>query len=270
MKEKALLLVKDIVDPTYKLNILREYLQAFTLRSLHESKAFQCLSFVGGTSLHFLFDLPRFSEDLDFSLENPQGYDFRSWLRKIKRDLSYAGFNVTITWNDHKILHIGWIRVEEIMKEAGLTAIPEQKISIKLEIDIHPPAGAIIENNIVNRHMIFVLRHHDLSSLMAGKIHALCTRKYLKGRDWYDLIWYRTHQPPVSPNLKLLENALNQTENETSWEAHEWEKHLIDRLNEIDLDMLVKDIAPFLEHSNDITLLTRENIRKAITGEYPR
>ena len=77
MKEKALLLVKDIVDPTYKLNILREYLQAFTLRSLHESKAFQCLSFVGGTSLHFLFDLPRFSEDLDFSLENPQGYDFK-------------------------------------------------------------------------------------------------------------------------------------------------------------------------------------------------
>lgn len=29
------------------------------------------LAFQGGTALRFLFDLPRFSEDLDFALERP-------------------------------------------------------------------------------------------------------------------------------------------------------------------------------------------------------
>ena len=47
-------------------NILREYVQASALRSLHEARAFERLSFVGGTALRFLFDLPRYSEDLDF------------------------------------------------------------------------------------------------------------------------------------------------------------------------------------------------------------
>ena len=54
-------------DPVRRLNSLREYLQAFIMRSLHESEASRAIAFVGGTALRFLEDLPRFSEDLDFS-----------------------------------------------------------------------------------------------------------------------------------------------------------------------------------------------------------
>lgn len=264
MKEGALILVRDIDDLSLKMNLLREYIQAFTLRSFHESKAFQCLSFVGGTALRFLYELPRFSEDLDFSLENAEGYDPKTWLRKIKRDLAFAGFNATVTWNERKIVHTGWIRVAELMRDVGLTDLPEQKISIKLEIDTKPPAGAIIESSVINRHMIFALRHHNLPSLLAGKIYALCTRKYLKGRDWYDMIWYGARRPLVKPNKKLLENALAQTGKEAVEKANQWSNYLIAKLNKIDQKKLVRDIEPFLEEPKEINLLTKENLKKAI------
>ena len=188
MTEEIIALVRKLTDPAHKLNLLREYLQAFVLRSLHESEAFVHLSFVGGTALRFLFNLPRFSEDLDFSLETPEGYEPIKCLKKIERDLSMAGFDPAIRWNDRKTVHTAWIRTAAILNEIGLSNLPEQKLSIKLEIDTHPPAGAELKTLIVNRHMVFSLRHHDLPSLMAGKIHALITRAYPKGRDWYDLL----------------------------------------------------------------------------------
>ncbi len=73
MREEVLRLARMVQEPGGRLNLVREYLQAFILRSMHEAEAFHCLSFVGGTALRFLHGLPRFSEDLDFSLENSVG-----------------------------------------------------------------------------------------------------------------------------------------------------------------------------------------------------
>ncbi len=261
MKEEAIALVKELTDPTRKLNLLREYLQAFVLRSLHESEAFVHLSFVGGTALRFLFNLPRFSEDLDFSLETPKGYDPVKWMKKVARDLSLAGFDPAIRWNDRKTVHTAWIRIATVLNEIGLSNLSEQKLSIKLEIDTHPPAGAELKTLIVNRHMIFSLRHHDLSSLMAGKIHALITRPYPKGRDWYDLLWYSAQRPPVLPNLKLLQNALNQTQGAGKFTATEWRRDVCKRLDTLQSDTLKDDVLPFLEHPREASMLTVENLK---------
>ena len=111
MKEHAVELAQNEGSPADKLNILREYLQAFVMRSLHESEAYTCLSFVGGTALRFAFDLPRFSEDLDFSLENPAGYEPVRWMEKLKRDMILSGFDIAISWNDRKTVHTAWIKV---------------------------------------------------------------------------------------------------------------------------------------------------------------
>ena len=90
MRDNVLTLVSNVIDPAEKLNLLREYMQACILRSLHESEAFLNLSFVGGTALRFAFNLPRFSEDIDFSLENIRGYCPVDWMKKLKKDLSLA------------------------------------------------------------------------------------------------------------------------------------------------------------------------------------
>ena len=110
---------EDEDDPGRRLNLLQEYLQALALRSLHESEAFHYLSFVNGTALRFLYSLPRFSEDLEFSLEDPGGYEGARWAQKLKRDLHLAGYDVPATWNDRKTVHMAWVRVGGLLHEAG-------------------------------------------------------------------------------------------------------------------------------------------------------
>ncbi|MBK7599828.1 MAG: nucleotidyl transferase AbiEii/AbiGii toxin family protein [Acidobacteria bacterium] len=82
MKEQALSLARGAGDPGQGLNLLREYLQAHILRSLHECEAFRSVAFVGGTALRFLHGLQRFSEDLDFSVVCAEEYEGREWMAR--------------------------------------------------------------------------------------------------------------------------------------------------------------------------------------------
>lgn len=49
----------------------------------------------------------------------------------------------------------------------------------------------------------------DPATLFAGKIHVLLCRSYVKGRDWYDFIWYTARRAAV--NYPYLEEALHQS-----------------------------------------------------------
>lgn len=260
MKEVALNLVRNLSDPSQKLNLLREYMQAMVLRSLHESEAFENLAFVGGTALRFVHSLPRFSEDLDFSLEKPAGYRPEQWMKKVKKDLTLAGFDVRVSWSNKTTVHKSWIKIAGLLKDAGLAAMPEQNLSIKLEIDSCPPAGAVSETGIINRHALLSLRFHDLPSLMAGKVHALLTRSYPKGRDWYDLVWYQAKRPPIEPNLEQLRHALEQSQTGDALTASRWKAHLSDRVTSMDSAALVRDVRSFLERPEESALLTRDNL----------
>ncbi|HOE09522.1 MAG TPA: nucleotidyl transferase AbiEii/AbiGii toxin family protein [Treponemataceae bacterium] len=266
MKQDLLTIVSNAADPAEKQNLMREYIQACALRSLHEGGAFKNLSFVGGTALRFLFALPRFSEDLDFSLESNENYDPVSWLTKMKRDFSRLGFEADITWNDRKTVHTGWIKIAGLLHECGLSARPEQKIAVKIEIDTLPPEGAITEKKIVNRHTIFAVRHHTLSCLMAGKIRALLTRPFQKGRDWYDLLWYLSRIPPVIPDSAFLSNALSQP-GEVNYFKPElgWKGSVSALLNTLSIKSLKSDVDVFLENPNDADLFTEENFRELLS-----
>ncbi len=240
-----------------KLNLLREYLQACVLRSLHESEAFSALSFVGGTALHVLFNLPRFSEDLDFSLEDSEGYRPRDWLAKLQRDLAYLKLEADLAWNDRKTVHVAWVRVGGVLEEAGVTSNRKQKLALKLEIDTRPPRGARFERSLVNRHLLFAIRHHDLPSLLAGKIHALMTRPFTKGRDWYDLVWYRARRPPTEPNRTLLDSALAQSGVRGSGD---WRSEVLKAARSVDFDAARRDVAPFLERREEAEFLSLPRI----------
>lgn len=253
-------MVRGAADPGQALNRLREYLQAFVLRSFHESEAFRPLAFVGGTALRFLHGLPRFSEDLDFELVDAKGYEGREWMAKVKRDLTLAGFIPEVTWNDRKVVHTGWVRVAGILHDAGLSGLPAQKLAIKVEVDTRPPPGAFCERRVVTRHVTFFLQHYDLPSLLAGKLHAAITRTYAKGRDWYDLTWYLSQRPPVAPNVPLLQNALDQTQGAGRHDARSWRDLVRERLATLDMRAVRDDVSPFLERPQDAALLSRENL----------
>ncbi|MDD2237803.1 MAG: nucleotidyl transferase AbiEii/AbiGii toxin family protein [Kiritimatiellae bacterium] len=259
MRDAVVALARVAESPAGKLNVMREYLQAYALRSLHESEAFGHVAFVGGTALRFLYNLPRFSEDLDFSLYERMGYDPVAWMKKLKRDFECGGFDVDVSWNDRKAVHVAWLRFGGLMKEVGLSALSEQKLSIKLEVDTRPPEGAVSAVTLINRHLLFAVRHYELSSLMAGKIHALIARAYPKGRDWYDLLWYGARRPPVEPNRTLLQHALDQTEGQGRVDAGRWRESIARKLERLDEDALRRDVESFLERPEDAHLLTKEN-----------
>ena len=269
MKEEALALVRGVTEPGMALNRLREYLQAFVLRSFHDGEAFRHLAFVGGTALRFLHGLPRFSEDLDFSMVAGAENSGAAWMGKVKRDLQLAGFQPEVTWNDRKLVHTGWVRVAGILYEAGLAAMPGQNLAIKVEIDTRPPAGARCERRIITRHLTFFLQHYDLPSLLAGKLHAVINRKYAKGRDWYDLVWYLSQRPPVAPNPLLLQNALDQTHGAGRTDALAWRSLVRDRLERSDIGAILADVGPFLERPQDAALLTRENLLGLLESANP-
>lgn len=257
MKQELIALASTVPDPTDRLNVMREYLQALVMRSFHESQAFRSIVFMGGTALRFLYNLPRYSEDLDFSRESVGGYEPILWMQKIKRDLSYQGYEVSLSWNATHTVHVAWVGFPGIMKEAGLSGHASEKISIKIEIDTNPPQGATLSSSLVNRHMLFAVRHHDLGSLMAGKVHAILTRPFVKGRDWYDLCWYESRRFPVEPNPILLHAAMAQSGIEDS---QDWRAMIKERSAQVDFEAIASDVGPFLEHHEDVQLLTRENL----------
>jgi predicted nucleotidyltransferase component of viral defense system len=264
VKEEAVNLARNIADPARRLNVLREYLQALVMRSLHESEAFQCLAFVGGTALRFLYGLPRYSEDLDFSLNSANGYNPEQWMTKTKRDLELAGLDAAVTLNERKTVHVAWIKIAGVLKETGLAAMPQQKLSIKLEIDTRPPEGAVTRNQVIERHRMFAVKCYDLPSLMAGKMHALITRRHCKGRDWYDFIWYQAQRPQPEPNLVLLQNALDQTEGQGAFESGNWKNLVLNKIANLDVTKVREDVRPFLEEPKEAALITRENLESLV------
>ena len=93
-----------------------------------------------------------------------------------------------------------------------------------------------------------------------ASLHALLTRGYPKGRDWYDLIWYRSRRRPLEPNLQLLQNALDQTQGAGRFRAADWRDLLSARLARLDTRALARDVQPFLERPADAALIVPPNL----------
>jgi len=149
------------------------------------------LAFHGGTALRFLYAIPRYSEDLDFALERPgTSYDFRAYLRAIQAEFEMEGYQVGIKLNDRKTVNSAIVRFNNLLYEFGLSAQRDEELAVKIEVDTNPPTGAWLETTLVRRHVTLCLQHHDRAPLLAGKLHALFRRRYVKGRDLYDLMWY--------------------------------------------------------------------------------
>lgn len=249
-------------------NQVREYLQARILGVLQRAGAMIPLAFHGGTALRFLYAIPRYSEDLDFALEHSVAlYDFRAYLRAIQAEFVAEGYTVQIKVNDQKTVHSAFIRFAGLLYELGLSPHTDQVLAVKIEVDTRPPQGAGLATTVLRRYVPLHLHHHDQPSLLAGKIHALLQRPYVKGRDIYDLFWYLSDPNWPDPNLTLLNNALEQT----GWAGGKltpdtWRKTIKDRLSGLAWDHVLADVRPFVEKETDLTLLTRDNISKLLGG----
>jgi hypothetical protein len=266
MKEHLHSLLSNTPDPLQARNQAREYLQALILQSMQRAGAMVPLALHGGTALRFLYNSQRYSEDLDFALEgNSRGYDFRSFLQDIRRDLKAQGYTITLKVSDQKTVHNAFVRFPGLLFDLGSSPHKDEDLAVKIEVDTHPPQGAGLETTLVHRHVLLNLQHHDRASLLAGKLHALLQRPYLKGRDLYDLTWYLSTPDWPAPNLTLLNNALTQTDwNGSRLTPKNWRETLRVHLSEIPWKQAMADVEPFLSSQQESALLTHENLERLL------
>ncbi|MCD6083173.1 nucleotidyl transferase AbiEii/AbiGii toxin family protein [Candidatus Aerophobetes bacterium] len=246
-----------------KTHLVREQLQVLILKILFDIGAFKNLAFVGGTALRVIFGLRRFSEDLDFSLIHERGYNFRKLSATIQHQLKSYGFNVDVKENERKTVQTIMFRFKDILFKLGLSNLKEQKLSIGLEVDTHPPAGWNTDISLISKSFVFTVTHYDLPSLYATKLHACFFRRYVKGRDFYDLVWYLGKG--ILPNFVLLNNAIAQTEGKGVVVTEKnFGEFLLKRLENIDFAKVRKDVERFLVDKEELRLLDGELIRRLL------
>jgi len=259
-----LLQVAADASPETRRNLAREYLQVYLLRLMHEAGAFRPLAFVGGTALRLLYRLPRFSEDLDFSaVVAGESLDPERLFRGLKAGLEAAGYRVGARVRSQRAVASGFFRFEGLPQALGVSDDPRLALAVKIEVDLRPPEGAGFETTLVQRFFPVALRHHDLPSLFAGKLHALLARPWAKGRDWFDLVWYLTEKRGTEPNLALLAVALAQTGRDPG-EAPRWREAVRERLRGLDWATVERDVEPFAERRSDLRHLSPKSLEKML------
>lgn len=259
------LLMQYIGDEPHALarrNLAREFLQAQVLLALQDSGAFADWAFVGGTALRFLYRLPRYSEDLDFSLvETVPDARFERHMTAVQRALSSQAYDVDIKLRTHATVMSALVKFRGLLFEIGVSSHRDEIFTIKVEIDTNPPAGAVTETRLLRRFVMLNLHHYDKASLFAGKLHAVIARPYTKGRDLYDLAWYLADDSWPPPNLVQLNHALDQTGwIEPPLTLENWRGVVAKQLDTINWPQAQQDVSPFLERQQDLAFVSKSAI----------
>ena len=241
----------------------KEIIQEVALYALWRADFFKVAAFQGGTSLRILHKLPRFSEDLDFMLKEPDpDFEWRGYLEQLLSCFEEYGLKSEALPKGKMEQRIrkAVINDNSITSQLNLSFYSghaNQKIKIKLEIDVEPPAGSDYNYTYLDFPSDYEVCHQDLGSNFALKIHALLCRGFLKGRDWYDFNWYIRQS--ISPNLKHLQNALIQY---GPWQGQEnlmvdlaWLKRTLqEKIDDIDWKLAGDDVERFLNATKQKSL----------------
>lgn len=255
--------IKKLKTNEEKYNIAREFLQELILQIIDRKGFFDNLAFVGGTALRILYDLPRFSEDLDFCLIKKNNFNFEILLEAIKKELILNNFEIEINKGRERTVLSEFIRFKALLFDLGITKHKDEKLFIKLEIDSNPPSGYQTEISLVNKNFLFKVKNYELPSLFASKLHAFLFRKYAKGRDYYDLLWFLTRKTTI--NYKLLSEAAEQTEGKKiRFDAIELKKMLVNKIQSTDFSPVLRDASLFLSKKEEIEYFKKEYFISAI------
>lgn len=262
------------------LQALREILQEVALLGLWRAKFFERAAFYGGTALRILYGLDRFSEDLDFSLMAPDpAFRIDRYSSQLEEEIAAFGFRVRVeriaktaaTAVESAFLKADTTR-ELLFIEAGreiVREIPKGRVlKIKLEVDTDPPPGFATQTRYLLQPIPFAVRVYVLPDLFAGKMHALLCRRWksrVKGRDWYDLVWYAANHPEL--NLSHLENRMRQSghwKGKAPLSANAFRSALGEAIDTLDVEKARREVSPFVKDPSALDLWSREFFRDVV------
>ena len=261
-------------------NAIKEVLQEIVLCGLSRSGFFHNAAFYGGSALRIFYQLDRFSEDLDFSLIEPDSdYRLEEYFPAVKNEAASYGLHVDVeekVKNQYSAIQSAFLK--ENTKESLLFFYPDgeiykdidpkKRIKVKFEVDTHPASGAGFERRYQLLPAPYEIQLFDEASLFAGKIHAVICRSWknrIKGRDLYDYIFYLSRGAKV--NLVYLRNKLADSgyiSPEDSCSLDDVKGMLEKRFQSIDFRQAKEDVLPFIRDTGVLDLWS-ENFFNAVT-----
>jgi len=172
----------DTLAKKFKINgsvIFREYLQLVFLQKLYQRSPSQDIFFKGGTAIHLVYQAPRFSEDLDFSVTLSMS-EFNTYIKSVlKRMEDEEGVacreKKSITGKQFLVV------AENILPYKTYIAL-----DFSFREKLFSNERSIIQTDYPVLFTSYVT-HLSREEILAEKIRAIMTRR--KGRDLYDL-WY--------------------------------------------------------------------------------
>ncbi|MFA7663669.1 MAG: nucleotidyl transferase AbiEii/AbiGii toxin family protein [Clostridia bacterium] len=255
-------------------NSFKEVIQEIVLCGLSRAGFFDSAVFYGGTALRIFYGLDRFSEDLDFSLMQPDpdfklsrflpilekevrafGLDFKTEEKEKTFDSNIRSAFLKGNTKEHLLMFYSNSDIQGRISQ-------DELIKIKIEVDVNPPAYATFERKYRLLPYPYEVGLYDQSSLFAGKIHAVICRGWknrVKGRDLYDYVFYLSHGVPV--NLKHLNERLIQSgfiPSDKQLSIQELRQVLFSRFAEIDYEKAKSDVEPFIKNNRSIALWDKE------------
>lgn len=270
-------------DDDYR-NALKEIIQDVALLGLWRSKFFEHAAFYGGTALRILYGLNRFSEDLDFMLLAPNSQiDLRPYHTGMRDELQAFGFEVLVEEKKktkESSIRSAFLKAntqEHVMKIGAPKSLihsfqAEELVKVKMEIDTDPSEGFVIENRSLLIPIPFWVRTLELSSLFAGKLHAVLCRQWgkrVKGRDWFDLLWFVNRRTQV--NLAYLEAKMRQTahyQESLPLTGERLRSLLMDRVHSLDIERAKEDVVRFIGDPRWLEGWSREAFKSAVETIY--
>jgi predicted nucleotidyltransferase component of viral defense system len=255
-------------------NALKEIIQEIALLGLWRTSFFDHAAFYGGTALRILYGLPRFSEDLDFSLLKPDPvFSLDKYLGAIQNELAAFGFEVTVETKKKAVISqvdSAFIKAgtkEHLIKIQAAAPLAQrvqanQNLTIKLEVDTDPRADFQTEVKFQLLPIPYSIQIFQLPSLFAGKMHAILHRQWkgrVKGRDYYDLIWYLGRGVPV--DLGHLEARLRQSggwTEKSKIRPKDLQVLLLKQFEKVDFEKAKTDIRPFIKDEAEIKLWSQD------------
>ena len=249
-------------------NIQHEVMQKIALAGLARGGFFEKAAFYGGTCLRLLHNMRRFSEDMDFSLLEPnRNFRFEDYFPAVVEEFKLAGKDVEIKMK-HKgqpsAIESAFLKETSDVFDIGFTT--EKRLKVKIEVDIDPPPKFSTEMKTVTSPRTFWARSYTLPDLFAGKVSAALFRKWkrrIKGRDWYDVAWYITKRVPL--DLTHLVERAKESAPKADISTPEKVIAAFDaRIDAIDFDNARADVEPYVMDKSELDIWSAEFFRQMV------
>ena len=262
------------------LTALREILQSIALLGLWRSRFFEHAAFYGGSALRLIHGLDRYSEDLDFSLLQPAaGFDLGPYNAAVRAELESFGFDATVQTRAKGVqtaVASAFVKAQtrrQLLRIGAGEGIAgriraNQVLKIRIEVDTDPPGMFLTETAYLLQPIPFAVRVYRRPDLFAGKMHAVLCRSWksrVKGRDWYDLVWYAGNAPQL--RLRHLEERMRQSGHWRSDRPLDREvllELIHARIDKLDVGQIRTEVEPFLKDASATNVWSRDFFRRVI------